>query len=264
MSLTKQWQIINQTKWQVNDNLTVRNIASYGEFYAQSKNATFGEYLPAGRRCHSRPAVLQLVLSGEHSDRVRRALGHGGTLLPRANQWTFTEELQLVGSLPRLDWQAGVYYEKSKSIGQSGGQQRQLLGLPGQSAGDRRPAPASPYSAPPAPSSRRPSIQSKFQDVGIYAQATYALLDNLKLTGGIRYTWDEVEGSTVAATQRAVGGPFTCTFAPVVGPTADQSGDRNTGWRADHQSRTMPGLARRPNPMRRPGSSISTISRSRT
>ncbi len=36
----------------------------------------------------------------------------------------------------------------------------------------------------------RPFYQQRWRSYGIYAQGTYALTDQLSLTGGIRYTWD--------------------------------------------------------------------------
>ena len=217
----RQWQVINATKWRVSDSLTVRNIASYGQFKALANNPTFGEYLFGSIAGQTLPPTSPVFFSWSYPANKPTGpggLGVGGPLLPRANQWTATEEFQLVGSMSRLEWQAGVYYEKSKSIGLSGANSASFAACPGNPPAIQ----TGTCIAVLGPSSAifSPAINtSKFQDVGVYAQATYALLDNLKITGGIRYTWDKVAGSTVAATQRAIGGTFTCTFAPLVGPT---------------------------------------------
>ena len=217
-SLTRQWQVINQTKWVASDSLTVRNIFSYGQFYNQSKNAPFGEYFPLGG---ANPPDAALFFSWSYPASTPTGpggLSAGGKLLPRANQWTLTEELQLVGNLPQLNWQAGFYYERSQSIGLSGGNSASFSACPG-----NPPAIETGTCIPvfgPSSAIFSPAInRSKFRDVGLYAQATYSLLDNLKLTGGLRYTWDQVEGWNESAVQRAVGGPFRCSFAPIVGPT---------------------------------------------
>lgn len=218
LSLTEQWQVVNQTKWVASDNLTVRNIFSYGQFYNQSKSAPFGEYFPLGG---TNPPDAALFFNWSYPASTPTGpggLGIGGKLLPRANQWTLTEELQLVGSLPRLQWQAGFYYERSKSIGLSGANSASFAACPG-----NPPALETGTCIPvfgPSSAIFSPAVStSAFEDIGVYAQATYSILENLKLTGGIRYTWDTVEGVNRSATQRAVGGPFKCTFAPVIGPT---------------------------------------------
>ena len=40
-----QWQVINTTTWQASDNLTIKNIASYGEFREKFRSSVYGEYL---------------------------------------------------------------------------------------------------------------------------------------------------------------------------------------------------------------------------
>ncbi len=218
LSLSQQWQVINKTKWTASDNLTVQNILSYGQYKAQFRNATFGEYFPLGGT-NPPDAALFFTWSypaGEPSG--PGDFGIGRKLLPRANQWTLTDEFQLVGSLPNLEWQAGVYFEKSNSIGLSSANSASFAACPG-----NPPAIETGTCIPvfgPSSAIYSPAInQSRFQDVGTYAQATYKIAENLKLTGGFRYTWDKVEGVNVSAVQRAVGGPFRCTFAPLVGPT---------------------------------------------
>lgn len=225
-STARQWQVINQTKWLVSDRLTVRNILSYGEYKAQFRNATFGEYFPLGG---ANPPDSSLFFTWSYPIGAPNGPGGltpGGTLLPRANQWTLTEEFQLIGSLPNFEWQAGFYYERSKSIGLSGANSASFASCPG-----NPPAIETGTCIPvfgPASAIYSPAInQSAFRDVGTYAQATYSFSDRLKLTGGFRYTWDRVEGTNVAAVRRAVNGPFTCTFAPIVGPTIPNPANPN-------------------------------------
>jgi len=53
-----------------------------------------------------------------------------------------------------------------------------------------------------------------FNNVGVYEQATYTLTDHLKLTEGLRYTWDRTHSNSVLRTYQitspGVGVPF-CT-----------------------------------------------------
>ncbi|MDE8650999.1 TonB-dependent receptor [Novosphingobium album (ex Liu et al. 2023)] len=222
----RQWQVINQTKWVASDSITVRNIASYGEYKAQFRNATFGEYFPLGG---DNPPDASLIFTWSYpigEPTGPGGLSPGGKLLPRANQWTLSEELQLVGNLPNLEWQAGFYYEKSQSIGLSGANSASFAACPG-----NPPVIETGTCIPvfgPASAIYSPAInQSKFRDIGAYGQATYSFSDQLKLTGGFRYTWDRVEGENVSAVRRAVNGPFTCTFAPIVGPTIPNPANPN-------------------------------------
>jgi len=44
MSATEQWQVINTTTWKASDNLTIKNIMSYGEFRGKTNLDLFGNY----------------------------------------------------------------------------------------------------------------------------------------------------------------------------------------------------------------------------
>jgi iron complex outermembrane recepter protein len=83
------------------------------------------------------------------------------------NNKQFSEELQLSGSAGGLDWQTGVYYFK-----ESGDEQSRAFVLGG------------------VQSARTLSDYSS-RSVGAFAQLNYHVTDALRLTGGLRYTWDK-------------------------------------------------------------------------
>jgi iron complex outermembrane recepter protein len=83
------------------------------------------------------------------------------------NNEQFSEELQLSGSAGALDWQTGVYYFK-----ESGDEQSRAFILGG------------------VQSARTLSDYSS-RSVGAFAQVNYNVTDALRVTGGLRYTWDK-------------------------------------------------------------------------
>lgn len=185
----RQWQIINTTTWQASDNLTIKNIASYGEFREGFRSSIYGEYLviPDG------PNAGQNLIKAQ-STPLRG--------LDSAAESTFTEELQFQGTGlgDRLNWQAGAYTEQSEPIGFSGS-----------SSVSSGVCPTTATESSVCYSNRSPTLggtaiinerlnSQRFQDYGVFGQATYKLTDQLSLTGGIRYTWD----STTAVTRQAV------------------------------------------------------------
>ncbi|WP_062061690.1 TonB-dependent receptor [Sphingobium baderi] len=81
----------------------------------------------------------------------------------------FSEELQLSGSLGRLDYIGGIYYFR-----ESGTEETQSAILYNTPAENFRGSLANYYA------------ESK----GVFAQVNYNATDSLRITGGIRYTWD--------------------------------------------------------------------------
>ncbi|MBK8631721.1 MAG: TonB-dependent receptor [Sphingomonadales bacterium] len=79
----------------------------------------------------------------------------------------FSQELQLSGKVGALDWQTGVYYFK-----ESGSEQSRAFILGGVQAART----LSDYSS---------------RSVGAFAQVNYHVTEALRLTGGLRYTWDK-------------------------------------------------------------------------
>lgn len=178
----EQWQGINTTTWQASDSLSVKNIASYAELTYDLLNPV------AGTRFDANDLNPQIP-DGSY-------VNFTGSVLPpgkhTSHQSTFTEEFRLVGNAleNRLDWQTGAYFESSKPIGGfSGAVANNLLNCPDQ--GDLCSNPIG-FGAKTLTLSRKET-----QSIGLYAQSTYDLTEQLSLTGGLRYTWDKTEGTGI-------------------------------------------------------------------
>ncbi|HUD30629.1 MAG TPA: TonB-dependent receptor [Novosphingobium sp.] len=176
------WQVINTTTLTASDALTIKNIASYGEFRETTRLSLEGEY-------YTTPAnQLATTLI-----RINNTPGYNN-----ASQSTWTEELQFQGRSGdgKLNWQGGGYYEASDPIGFTSQATTQLTNC--QNAYDQlanylyNGGPV--VSCPPGSSASMsiPFQKTWYRSQGLYAQATYAFTDQLSLTGGLRYTWDKM------------------------------------------------------------------------
>ena len=199
-----QWQIVNTTTWQASDSLTIKNIASYAQLKEDIVSSLFGTYLDL-YDFGIYPAVNQGIIGLAQVVPIP-----GGNT---ANQSTFTEELQLQGHGlgGRLQYQGGAYFELSDPLGLVGSISQNTLVCT---------APASTICANPlgAGSVSTTIGRTSYKDVGLYSQATYSFTDKLKLTGGIRYTWDheKLDGAQTAYqyAQTFVPGP------PLISPAS--------------------------------------------
>ncbi len=175
--LLKQLQLINTTTWAVSDTMTIKNIASYQTFkQGQSINLNADNFSLGGQPL----GVIDL-----YQDPARYNIA----------QWTGTEELQLQGRTTddSLVYQVGAYYEQSGPIGGYGGTLASIF----MSCTD---TPALLCSNPLGFGFVNSSLtKTKFRNIGLYAQASYKLTDQLSVTGGIRYTIDKT--SAVGATR---------------------------------------------------------------
>jgi len=189
-SKIEQWQIIDTMTWQASDTLTVKNIASYAELRDNLVSPLFGTDLNT--------ANIGLP-NGSFGFATVNPLPGGAT----GSQSTFTEELQLQGRAmgDRLTYQAGGYLEISDPLGLSGSQSpvygncTDVVAMVCTSPLSLLPVPGIPAGVVNYTASR-----TSFRDVGLYAQATYKLTEQLKLTGGFRYTWDRVTNDSQLVT----------------------------------------------------------------
>ncbi|HEX7858001.1 MAG TPA: TonB-dependent receptor [Sphingobium sp.] len=202
LSKFEQWQIINTTTWRASDSLTIKNIASYAEFRQTTNLDLFGNYyLQAGQN----PAT---VTSGAQVTGF--AFTHANPIPGKTNaQSSFVEELQFQGHPGdgRFVWQAGAYVEMNDPLGFSGVQTAtgtacnnidtlDCVTQPGFSLG----------------SINYQLSSTKFRDYAVYGQASYNITSKLKLTGGIRYTWDkEIAAISIQSLSRTAPGLWTCT-----------------------------------------------------
>jgi iron complex outermembrane receptor protein len=191
-SRTRQFQVINNTSFRLTDDITVRNIASYSRLIQDLRQDIFGTNISGG------PGVY-----------VSTAFSFNPDGLHTNNQENWTEELQLqgTGADGKLNYQAGLYYEHSG---------------PGGLTGSYTPAVGSACLVRGYNSLSDPICASgnttpstgyiKYINMAAYAQATYAVTDQFKLTAGVRYTYDRSHGW--AQTFRGTYGPgFT---APII------------------------------------------------
>jgi iron complex outermembrane receptor protein len=175
-----QWQVINTTTWRASDTLSIKNIASYSELRQAINAPLFGTDFSAP---NGAPVGFASVGRAPHYD--------------GAAESTFTEEFQIQGNTTndRLTYQGGVYVEQSDPLGQSGTEAPTLLNCtnPGalQCTDPFGVIFSQMFGVPIHVGGVNVNLgQTSFRDFGAYAQATYALTDRLKLTGGIRYTRD--------------------------------------------------------------------------
>ena len=209
-----QWGVINMTTWEASDNLTIKNIASYTELTSDVRYDVAGTNLrfpaalllatPAGPRLQPTNDLAGTPITFVDS------IGVPSTRHSTTDQYTASEEFQVQGRIAegRLDWQAGLYIERSGPLGLVGARATQLLSCSnlgalqctdplrsviqaGNEAALRLP-PGSLAMAIPGIGSVSDRVGSiSYRNLAVYGQATYALNDNFKVTGGIRYTSDK-------------------------------------------------------------------------
>jgi iron complex outermembrane receptor protein len=190
----EQSQAINTTTWDLSDHLTVKNIASYAQLRNSSRASVFGNYWIVSTNAPiagntARPGFLGQVITPAQITAAPDA--------PLNHQDTLTEELQVHGTAidNQLQWQSGLYYERSKPVDGFTGTMGQNNGLCSYIGFD-------PVTGTPITSQcvlpynllsglSRDVRTTTFVGKAAYAQGTYALTDRLGLTAGLRYTDDE-------------------------------------------------------------------------
>jgi iron complex outermembrane receptor protein len=231
-SYLRQWQIINTTTWQVNDDLTVKNIASYYQLQNRIANTLFGDNFTF-------PAKLPASFGGfptgpyggQHYYFVTTDSPPGEF---SSDQQGFTEELQVHGLAlnEKLSWQAGGYWEGSYPLGIAGADSPTLLECtnyytqqcvdPVYSSLQRL------FNVGPAVGNTHTSTGTiTYRDVAAYFQGTYSILDNLKFTGGVRWTNDSTSGNFNLLKTLYIGpNPSKPPFPPglFTGPAIPQTG----------------------------------------
>lgn len=199
----KQWQAINTTTFEINNDLTIKNILSYADLDQTNRTAVYGinyEYLGIGN--------VAFAESGQ-------APG-----LPSNAQVSIVEELQFQGYAMDgdLTWQAGLYYENSRPDGMSGSQgSGQLLCT---STDQNNPENSNCVDVvrnyylqtfgadligtlfgPGGYGAIGNSIgEVEYINQAAYSEMTYQIDDQWRLTGGLRYTKDKAEGSAISQT----------------------------------------------------------------
>lgn len=172
----KQWQVINTTRWNVSDALTVKNIVSYSEFRERASFSLGGDNFFVTAPFPSAGTKFQHIL-------INPPLAGKGDGVAQS---TFTEEFQLQGvtAAERLTWQVGGYLELSRPLGYSMTYVDIFLNCASIAALQCTNPMGVGFIAHSA-------TKHSFDNKGIYAQATYDFTDQLSLTGGLRYTMDK-------------------------------------------------------------------------
>jgi iron complex outermembrane receptor protein len=169
------WRVIDTAKWDINENLTLKNIASYSRAQALQR--------------------IDLDGSPENAINVTGGPGWGSNGAP-SNTEAFTEELQLSGKA--LDGALNLVGGGFLSFDHDGGNSQYATVVFGGLSNTTTFMPADHGSAG--------------RTQGIYAQGVYDLgslvpwLDGVKFTSGYRYTWD---WRTLETTQRNPSGACT-------------------------------------------------------
>ncbi|HEX8031459.1 MAG TPA: TonB-dependent receptor, partial [Vicinamibacterales bacterium] len=190
------WQVINTTTWRASDNITIKNIFSYGEFKERTSFSLNSDnfIMPA---FSSYPAAELARLSAAQRGTLLAAQGQREQYIvldvqpnqDNAAQNTFTEELQIQGNSSdgKLNWVLGGYFEQSNPMGYSAGRTSIF-----QNCTDaENKVCTQPLGFGVFSDSR---TQLKFNNKGLFAQATYKFSDQFSVTAGGRWTWDKITG----------------------------------------------------------------------
>ena len=160
--------LANTTSIELGDNLTLKNIIAYARSRTDSEQPQLGA-----------PFVTILTANA--------AAGQSGNEL---NTKSFTEELQLQGQAMdgRLEYIAGVFLQRQK-------------------ADTLWPQTYFDVSPVLAPAYVTNNFRIRNDTNAVYAQASFALTDSLKVTAGARYTWEKVRMSQLPAATYTFGLP---------------------------------------------------------
>lgn len=201
----KTWQIINTTTWHATDTLTIKNIASYGEF---RESGRFNLYSDNFAVSNPAPVLTGLPLPpltpGRRFQYIQLDDAPGADA---ASQSTATEELQFQGTLAdgRFSWVAGGYLEFSRPIGWNSS--RTSIYLDCTSPADL--ACTNPIFIGVISQSR---TQFDFDNHGVFAQGTYNFSDQWALTLGGRYTFDKIKAAGESTRIQLLPGGGTVQF----------------------------------------------------
>ncbi|MBW2942681.1 TonB-dependent receptor [Zhongshania aquimaris] len=232
----KERRFINTTTWIVNDNLTFKNIFSYAHLTTKNGSDIFGTRFPEVTTALLGPIVdlLPIQLIPTQISDPNREFAVGVSLphpdYPVTSQETWVEEIQLQGVNfdDRLVWQAGLYYETSLPDGPSGNISAGTISCDMSTLqGDPSNYNCFDITGGLLGSVLLQDYRTEYENKAIYAQGSYDLLENLTLTTGLRYTWDDTEAKAVKTRYTFVGPLAQAPTVQVSNPS--QSSDAPTG-----------------------------------
>lgn len=203
----EQKQIINTLSWEVSDSVTVKNIISYANLKTEIDTNVFGVNwsIPDGAG----------DIAGLNFGFTNAGMSPG---VPSIDQRSMVVELQVQGLTlgDRLDWQAGLYYERSKPSGDAGTLTSNFLSCDQALGSDPssfscqdvlRQFFAQNAGVPAEFLSPVGNVQRQFswidtENRAVYGQASYAINEQFSVTGGVRYTIDDVHSWAERVTWR--------------------------------------------------------------
>lgn len=188
-SLLRQWQVINTTTWHASDTMTIKNIMSYSQITNKIRADYFGGtwILPSSISFTNAAGVTTTRNFGAAAGSVIQFNNiYSAPNMPIADQSNFTEEVQVQGSAfgDKLTYQLGAYMELSNPLGDLA-----AYSVSRMLCADR----FNQLCSDPVGPGGNLTVQrfrASYKDYGLYGQASYSLTDQLKLTAGLRYTWD--------------------------------------------------------------------------
>ncbi len=176
----KTWQVINTTTWKASDNITVKNIFSYGQHFEDTFLNLGGDNFVGAKGTYF----------GNTFDLAPYILINSSPGYHYGAESTMTEELQIQGksSDGKFIWQAGGYYEQNDPIGY--GSQTVPFLLNCTDPGNYQCKKGMTVFGTRLSNMGQPVYQIWWRTKGLYAQGTYNITDKFAVTAGMRYTWD--------------------------------------------------------------------------
>lgn len=232
----EQWGVQDTLTWNVSDNITLKNIASYQQF-RQSQSFNIGSDNYTVPVAGTNPSWVNTPASQQGLPFTWVGLAPDPSY-DNVNQQTWSEEFQIQGRTTdgSLNYVLGGYYEGSAPGAQWQGSYSPIstVLLPAQTG-----APIPIFTTVSCAnlsalqctainsvgSAQIPSIiqnsltRYSYQNVGFFAQGTYKFDERFSVTGGIRYTIDKVKGEGATRTIRIING-----MDPIIGCAATGTG----------------------------------------
>jgi iron complex outermembrane receptor protein len=189
-SRLEQWQVINTTTWKATDDLTVKNISSYAQLRDLDANAIFGSYfLTPNNGIPPYNAPVYATSATGIPFIFAASTPQPGSLT--AEERTMTEEVQVQGTAldQRLTYQGGAYFELELPQQYVGSASPVAAGCPAYVNGFNCTGvlAAAGFSGVV----NQTIARTKYRDYAFYFQDTYKIIDQLKVTTGIRWTNDQ-------------------------------------------------------------------------
>ncbi len=181
----EQWQLINTTTWDINDTLTVKNILSYAELETRQRSSIYGTnwQYPTGAAVTDQLIFQQVGLNNSFNT---------------TDQRSYVWELQVQGNSidDKLEWQAGLYYEKSEPVDDYGAQSPTFVSCIQSTINSNNPEDfrCNNLLAPSFGALQSTPGGVEYTNQAVYAQGTWRFSSILSATAGIRYTDDDTDG----------------------------------------------------------------------